>query len=293
MGKSAVPSSVKAMLAGIVDYAGLFPPAQLSMAQAVANYARYQGGDDSWMLGRFVVPATRLQELADEASRLEITNVWQIATTGSGDHEATYKLIEEFNRTNIGRMHCDSIETKANNVADIDLIARTFPPTLSRYIEIPLGADIDEMVAAVGKAGCAAKIRTGGVTADAFPEVEKIIAFLRACARHGITFKATAGLHHAVRSMRPLTYEDNAPKALMNGFLNIIFAAAVPIDEARAVLLEESEGSFDFRAENGNWKSWEISTDKLLELRIHGFQSFGSCSFEEPTSELRSLGIIP
>jgi hypothetical protein len=267
------------MLEGIVDYAGLFPPAQLSMGQAIANYARYHGGEDSWMLGRFVVPANRLGELADEASRLEITEVWQIASTGSSDHEATYKLIEEFNRTNIGRMHCDSIETKANDVAEIESIAAAFPPNLHRYIEIPLGADIDEMVAAVGRVGCAAKIRTGGVTADAFPETDKIIAFLRACARHGVTFKATAGLHHAVRSMRPLTYEDDSPKAVMNGFLNIIFASAVPIDEARGVLLEESEGSFDFQAENGNWKSWKISTDELLELRLRGFRSFGSCSF--------------
>ena len=48
---------------GLIDYAGLFPPAALAMDDAVGRYARPTGaGRDAWMLGRFIVPASRLGE---------------------------------------------------------------------------------------------------------------------------------------------------------------------------------------------------------------------------------------
>lgn len=52
----------RALLTGLIDYAGLFPPAGLSMAQVVANYASYQRRPDHWALGRLVVPVARLAE---------------------------------------------------------------------------------------------------------------------------------------------------------------------------------------------------------------------------------------
>ncbi|MDM7916789.1 MAG: hypothetical protein ACE15D_17165 [Candidatus Eisenbacteria bacterium] len=53
----------RALMAGIVDYAGLFPPAQLSLKEAIESYARYREEPGGWMLGRFVCPASRLREL--------------------------------------------------------------------------------------------------------------------------------------------------------------------------------------------------------------------------------------
>src|SRR5436309_1541360 len=55
-------ASLTALMTGLVDYAGLFPPAQLSMADAAANYLQYRASGDAWMLGRFVCPAPRLGE---------------------------------------------------------------------------------------------------------------------------------------------------------------------------------------------------------------------------------------
>jgi hypothetical protein len=57
-------ASLRALLAGIVDYAGLFPPARLPLDQAIRNYARYRAGPDGWLLGRFICPASQLAELA-------------------------------------------------------------------------------------------------------------------------------------------------------------------------------------------------------------------------------------
>src|SRR5207253_748386 len=73
-------ASVRAMFAGIVDYAGMFPPAKLPLEQAIRNYARYRGEPESWMLGRFVCPASSLaslspyvDELFSTGSRLSIS----------------------------------------------------------------------------------------------------------------------------------------------------------------------------------------------------------------------------
>ena len=40
------------------------PPARLPLDQAIRDYARYRQEADAWMLGRFVIPAARLNELA-------------------------------------------------------------------------------------------------------------------------------------------------------------------------------------------------------------------------------------
>jgi hypothetical protein len=56
--------SLRAFLSKLIDYAGLFPPAALDLDSAIRNYARYRQGTDSWMLGRFIIPAERLAMLA-------------------------------------------------------------------------------------------------------------------------------------------------------------------------------------------------------------------------------------
>ena len=63
--------SLRALLHGIIDYAGLFPPANLPLDQAVRNYARYCTEPDSWMLGRFVCPVTELAELINRVQTLQ------------------------------------------------------------------------------------------------------------------------------------------------------------------------------------------------------------------------------
>jgi hypothetical protein len=58
-------SSLRVLLRGVLDYAGLFPPARLEMQPALTNYLRYRAGAEAWMLGRFVCDCARLNELAD------------------------------------------------------------------------------------------------------------------------------------------------------------------------------------------------------------------------------------
>ena len=64
--------TVQTLMTGLIDYAGLFPPAGLGMNEAVANYARDLGGTDAFALSKFICPASRLDELSESARVLVI-----------------------------------------------------------------------------------------------------------------------------------------------------------------------------------------------------------------------------
>ncbi len=111
-------------------------------------------------------------------------------------------------------------------------------------------------------------------------------------------FKATAGLHHPVRSLRGLTYEPSPPCARMHGFLNLFVAAALArsrlLDEdgLREVLEDESPRSFVFGGEGLSWRDHHVGQADIQSARRFA-RSFGSCSFEEPVADLQALQLIP
>src|SRR5690348_2137956 len=113
--------SVRALLTGAIDYAGLFPPSQLSMEEAVVNYAKYRGSEHSWMLGRFVVPVARLDELRETASQFVESegSSWPISALAAEDVYDTVKRLAAFNSQNSGGFAVDSLEVKANSVSKI------------------------------------------------------------------------------------------------------------------------------------------------------------------------------
>ncbi|MBV9496978.1 MAG: hypothetical protein JOZ54_22250 [Acidobacteria bacterium] len=178
----------------------------------------------------------------------------------------------------------DTIEAKATNADEIEAIAsRTEGKTV--YIEL---TDLS-LLDAVAQHGLRAKIRTGGVTADAFPNAKAIADFIRACAERGVAFKATAGLHHPVRCVKPLTYDADAPRGTMHGFVNVFLAAALP-GLAEEILLDDDPRSFSFEDDAASWRGNRVATETLRELRQTFAISFGSCSFEEPVADLKELG---
>jgi hypothetical protein len=145
--------------------------------------------------------------------------------------------------------------------------------------------------------GAFAKVRTGGLTADAIPSTESIADFLRYTSQHRIPFKATAGLHHPVRSLRPLTYAPDSPRAVMHGFLNVFAAAAFAWHDAAHdilldVLTEEDPRAFEFDDDELRWRDRRLTTAQVQNARRDFAHSFGSCSFEEPIAELRELGFL-
>jgi hypothetical protein len=292
-------TSLRPFLSAIVDYAGLFPPANLDMRSAVNAYAKYQDGDESDLLGRFVLPASRLDEFAADAEALlsRDGDPWQLSAIATGNISETRMLIEHFNAAHEGRAVCDTVELKVTSHDDVRSAAAEFPEEISVFLEVPVVADPVYLISEIAETAASAKIRTGGIIDTAIPSPDQVLRFISTCVEQGVPFKATAGLHHAIRGMYPLSYQANAPKAMMFGYLNIFFASAFSAagSSEGAVLgaLEETDASaFKVDGTGVWWQDHVVVHEQLTVVRQAVATSFGSCSFVEPVAEARNLNLI-
>jgi len=300
----------RALLSGLVDYAGLFPPAGLDMAGAVARYAAYRRGPRAWMLGRFVVPLGRLGEFEAGAGPLLPRGAhavpWRLSVIASGAPAQDAAAIDAFNDAHrgedAGRAVIDSVERRVVTAEDVRAAAAAVASGAVRVAyEVPLGGPLPTLARAVAAAGGVLKARLGGLTPDAIPAPDAVAAWLAAGAQAGVRVKATAGLHHAVRGPYPLTYDDHSPRAVTHGFVNVFVAAALAwrhrsaaADDiaARCLPMLEETDPLAFRAREGGlaWRDELVGEDELTDARASFAAAFGSCSFEEPIQELRALG---
>ncbi|MCW5955067.1 MAG: hypothetical protein KIT61_00680 [Pyrinomonadaceae bacterium] len=293
--------SVRVLLSGIIDYAGLFPPSQVSMPEAVINYATYRNSNYGWMLGRFVVPVARLDEFIESARDFvsrDGKSTWHLCVTAGEDINDTIRKVRDFNRKNAPGVFADLIEVKANTVSKIDNTVAALPEGVTAYFEIATGDALPDLVTTLSLKGQKAKIRTGGVSREDFPSSKHIIRFVRTCMAANVPFKATAGLHHPIRCFKPLTYAEDAPQGTMHGFLNMLLMTGFARESYRVSLLEEMmeeefEEVFQFSELGVKWRSEHfLSNAHLGWLRQKGMHSFGSCSFDEPIADLQALGLL-
>lgn len=295
--------SVDALLTGLVDYAGLFPPAGEDMRPALEHYASYLDSPDRLALGRFIVPISRLKELEESGGDLmplgENSEPWRFSVLVADDVRGAAAEMLEFNgrhspESNGGHAVIDVVELKASTANEVRHQRNDLPARFIAYFEIPIISDIAPLVKAIATAGARAKVRTGGVTPEAFPSAERIVGFLAACKHDGVAFKATAGLHHAVRGEYRLTYESGSAKGLMYGFLNLFVAASLLYsgeseDTALASLEDSDPSAFSFSDDAIQWREKRIGLEQIVNFRSRFGISFGSCSFREPVDELASL----
>jgi hypothetical protein len=293
------------LLRGSIDYAGLFPPAGLDMAAAVANYASYRDGAHSWALGRFVAPVSRIDEFESAAAGLlppsPSPSLWRVAALLGADPAADIRALGELNCRHAadgeGAVTADVVEGKADSVAAVESLLRQVPPYLQAYVEVPIVGDPAPLVAAIARGGGRAKVRTGGITPDAFPGAADVVRFIRACLSAKVPFKATAGLHHPLRAEYRLTYEPDSVRGTMFGFLNLFLTSAFMADglddRGAGLLLEERDrDSIRFDDSGVEWKGRRLGLDAISRSRENGIVSFGSCSFTEPVGDLESLGLL-
>lgn len=292
-------NSVRALLTEIVDYAGLFPPSQLPMTEAVANYAAYLDSSFKWMLGRFVVPLAQLDELSEYAEVFfgKSDEIWRLSVLGGEEISETVAVIAAFNEKMAGKAFADALEVKADDVSEIERAAPHLPADLTVYFELPLDEKLADSVIALAMHKHRAKIRTGGIVPYAFPSVQKITRFMRICLAANVPFKCTAGLHHPVRSLRSLTYEADAPVGKMNGFLNVFLAAAFlqqgyEPNLIHELLKDERADNFQFRDDGVLWQQEYFAHTTQLRFLRERVISFGSCSFTEPIEDLQEIGLL-
>ena len=243
--RAAILDTRTAALAGLIDHAALFPPASMSMRDALAEDARVRAGEESALVRRFVVPASRLEELEDVQLPLSVV---LDAPYDGGD--ARVEAVEAPPET--------ELEAVAGLAGEV-------------YAELPAEPDLDRVAAL----GLRAKVRCGGARV---PSVAELAEVVRGCRERGLVFKATAGLHHAVR-------RDGE-----HGFLNLL-AACVFGDEERA-LADDAPGAFALDAESFRWRDRAADAATVGGVRSELWIGFGSCSVAEPFDELRSLGVL-
>lgn len=301
-------------MTGLIDYAGLFPPSKLDMAEAVNHYARDLRSELAAMLGRFICPVGRLEELSRHAAMLmpgthatsgyrehaDDIAPWAISAIIDGELEPCLDRIDDFNEHHTGEENglarIDAIELRAQNSSFIDTALDMIPDDILPFFEMPLEADYRGMVAALAGDSAAAKVRCGGITADLIPSSADIAGFIHACAAAGVAMKATAGLHHPIRAEHPLTYEPDAPRAVMHGFVNVFLGAAIArtlrgdVETITRVLDETDPSAFSFTDDAARWRNTTIETAQLAHARESFALSYGSCSFDEPIADMKTLG---
>lgn len=272
--------SVHAAFNALIDYAGLFPPARLSLEQARREYAAARSGDWSWVLGRFIVPASLLDAIPETLE----APLSVIADEGG----ASLPALER-------RIACDAriealevppeIEVKELRAGLGD---RVRAPV---FVEIERSTEQSATMRELARYGYGAKLRCGGLSAEAFPSVDDVADFISAANAVGVAFKATAGLHHPVR------HRDPSTEFMMHGFLNVLAAAALAPRVNRVtlerILAEEDASAFAFDETTFRWRNEILQTADLERTRRDAFVAYGSCSFAEPIDDLTALGILP
>ncbi len=159
---------LRALLDGLIDYAGLFPPAGLPMETVIANYAAYQRRPDAWALGRLVVPTARLEEF--ETALGELSDVerlgtrWPLSALVGPDWAADLPRVRAFNERHVhGGPQVLSLEGRTATVEQVHGLAGAAGAHFELYCEVPLQPGLDRLLIAVRDAGARAKIRAGGV----------------------------------------------------------------------------------------------------------------------------------
>jgi hypothetical protein len=261
-GRTGMFASVRALLNGIIDYAGMFPPAKLPLEQAFRNYLRYQQEAESWMLARFICPIARLIDLAslpEVIDRTEIPVPFSVLGTGGNTGEqlvanlrSDVETIVQFEKRHHQRVVIDVIELRlppaVGELPSLDQEYLLFanvadhgdwlgPRTLTPYYEIPLGPGWRESVQELVRS--AAKVNNGGAD-QGRSRFYPVGVKLRCGGLEAAAFPSPEQVAFTVTTCRdagvalkftaglhhPIRHYDQSVQTKMHGFLNV-FGAGV------------------------------------------------------------------
>src|SRR5438045_2313440 len=305
-----MPSALQALLEQSIDYAGTFPPCSLELEPALRNQAQYVRDPDAWMLGAFVLPVEKFDAAVGNLSLFDQEHPLLISALGAktanvGEFIAALKIaadkIRSLSAQPVAFVSIRQLEMILPHDVDRESLAKVGSAfeglKLQAFWETPVDS-AEETIALLAEHNSRAgaplfgyKLRTGGVTADAFPASAQIARALVAAAKQRVPIKFTAGLHHPIRQFR------DEVKTKMHGFLNVLGAAVLATEheweahQTSMMLEDENAGSFSFTDDFFAWREWKIAVERL-QYRRNFVKSFGSCSFDEPRQDLRALGLL-
>lgn len=274
------------LLARLIDDAALFPPGNATVPDAVRLHLAGRSGEHADLVGLFLCPASRLPELITELIKVKPAKPVELSLvidTGLGGVPKALSIVESRAELLALRM----VEMPAPTDVDevwLERVSEFVPEDVFRVIEPRRGAvGWLDGIQRVIEHGSWPKLRCGGLSAENFPSVDEVAEFLGVINSGGASFKATAGLHNAVRH----TAEDTG--FTHHGFLNLLIAtgrllAGASTDDVRAAL--ESTDGKALAEEAQNMTEHEA-------LSVRGvFASYGSCSLTDPVADLEELGLL-
>ena len=313
-------SSVKALLNSLFDYAGLFPPASLSLPDAFSEYLGHRAEADAWMTGPFVIPVSKLNDvqpllensefhgiisfdvlprvapslekfaltlqedllvcksfLEEQSSRADITSFeFRFPHHSFLDPAKGMKTVAQI--SDIFRMNGFEQAALYGEISRSNLFSQELP---LYFLSLSSASDAPKILG---------KIRCGGMSNDDFPSPAELATFIHTAVQMNYPFKATAGLHHPIRHL------NQAQNVKMHGFINFFFATTLARvhrlnpAEIQQILEEEAASSFIFTKAGIEWKSLTATNTDLIHDRKSLALSIGSCSFNEPRTDLTALG---
>ncbi|MFC4119132.1 hypothetical protein [Nonomuraea zeae] len=245
----------------LVDDAGLFPPTSLHMDEALARNERDLSKSIDVLTHRFLCPASRIDRLRGVPYRPRRIGL----------------ILDTVKVPDFGDLPVDFVELPLPPDTSVpELAARLgLPGNVRLFVEVTPHKTAVEVPGGVGL-----KVRCGGASAEAFPPVEHLAQFIKFCVDQDIPFKATAGLHHAVRHFDPTLGVDR------HGFLNLVLAVCEAVEgrDPAPVLRTTDVGQLVRLAR-------DVPEDTAKQAR-RLLVSYGSCSTSTPVDDLRALGLI-
>ena len=303
-----VSASLRTLLYQAIDYAGMFPPCALALEPALRNQASYVRSAEAWVLNGFVLSIEQFDATKQFLSDFDSHHPLRVAALGPKttnadafcaklEHATTaLRSLSKYEVDLVSVSHLEillpddvdsaSLKKARAIVGELPVFWEASPDRAEEMIALIAGQNSEANMATFGY-----KLRTGGVTADAFPSSTQIARALITAAKHQLPIKFTAGLHHPIRQFR------DEVKTKMHGFLNVLGAAVLAaehqwnVDQTVTMLEDEDPRSFSFSDAFFAWRDWKIDT-KRLQYRRKFVRSFGSCSFDEPCADLRALNLL-
>lgn len=287
----------------LIDYAGLFPPAALPLPKAISNFHAYIHESDSWMLGTFVIPASRLGELIPFKAQFNDQYPLRLSVilTKSEEIETEMEAIRLFLETYKTAGTIEAIEFPLPPQINSSFLENLEKRTGSYPIYCEMTGTNDQLLytletihsinqKSLKRIGI--KMRMGGITANLFPSVKQAAFVIHECQKRELALKFTAGLHHPIRQYR------TEVETRMHGFVNVFTASIMAYSRSvntatiQAILLDEDPTNFSFTTDSLSWRDFTVSSTDIFKARSFFAASYGSCSFNEPREELGELTIF-
>jgi hypothetical protein len=306
-------AAVTALCSGLIDYAGLYPPAALGLPQALSNYRSYTSAPDSWMLSRFIAGAAHALQLTDELlAGFMSQGALEISLVSKDPIQELPKVIAALPQ--VARVVAVESPLVAGTEIKDQLASHreAFKALvdqghqLEMFYEVPFSENWDQEflrlvdgIVTIGaghparSVGC--KLRCGGLEPQLVPSPERLGRALHACAERSIAVKFTAGLHQPFRHM-PKPGETGSAGVPMHGYFNLYWAALVvnakrcSAGEVIEIVAEMESCNPRVMDDSIEWLGVRLSEQEIRDMRSSKVLSFGSCSFEEPIDAARQLG---